>query len=229
MSCPLVALPPELQEEALEFIRREPFKTLINLSCTCSFYRSRLAPELFGSISLRNSTKSGLSVQALAKSSHCNLVAVLFLDLFPPGQAEDGESSSETASVASSYAATGTALDTEDVFPGAVRAILSDLRHFPNLQALRIQFLFYFEERAGWGEPYYNLSDEESLEQVQIEEQTRPWRALTTRVFEAIGKNKDHSVGSLEISQLPLKEISAYSNQAFQDFLGTVEHFGLSL
>lgn len=58
---------------------------LLRLSCTCSFYRSLLAPQTFAVIYLHNTEKSGLSVQALAGGQHSGHVKELRYRGLAPG------------------------------------------------------------------------------------------------------------------------------------------------
>src|SRR5271163_89209 len=76
-SC-LTALPAELQIQVAEHLLLPGnVSQLCSLSCTCSFYRSLLAPCIFKPIQLVNSSESGLSVDAVARGRHCHCVQAL--------------------------------------------------------------------------------------------------------------------------------------------------------
>ena len=64
----------EAKKKAIEDEARSRAQDVLNLSCTCKFYRSLLAPHVFDTIILGNNTKSGNSVDALANSPYSGLV-----------------------------------------------------------------------------------------------------------------------------------------------------------
>jgi hypothetical protein len=85
-SCLLTALPAELQSQVIEHLLLPGnVSQLCSLSCTCSFYRSLLAPCIFKTIQLVNKRESGLSVDAVARSQHRHCVQTLHYQGTAPG------------------------------------------------------------------------------------------------------------------------------------------------
>ena len=218
MSCLLLQLSQELQLGIIESLRSESEDFLRNLSYTCWFYQSLLAPFVFKSITLRNNEKSGerngSSVFALANTQHSKHVKELHYrgSLTAPNQSGDGVDFS----------------DTEIVMPEAVHTVLSNLQRFPNLQTLSIEFSF----DTGWEEyedDFYMFMDEETAEQAVSAEENEGWRAMMTKTFTALAQNKNPCIKGLEILRLVPKEVSAFSDPAFHDFLGSLEWFKFSL
>lgn len=211
MSCPIVQLPSELQVAIIKSLASEPIQALIDLSCTCSVYRSLLAPDIFKAITLRNNEKSGSSLQAIANSRHSELVREIRYIGSAPGDGAGDDSYK----------------DTQAVFPDVVRAALSGLKRFRNLQRLSVEFAFNLSSYDDWQDSFYMFDNEETEEQVQSAEKSLGWRALMAKSFEAVAQNKN--LKSLQVIQLPPREVSVFRHPTFHEFLGTLDRFALSL
>ena len=64
-------------KKAIEDETRSRAQDVLNLSCTCKFYRSLLAPHVFATIVLRNNEKTGNSVNLVPNSPYSGLVKEL--------------------------------------------------------------------------------------------------------------------------------------------------------
>ncbi|KAF2804976.1 uncharacterized protein BDZ99DRAFT_544015 [Mytilinidion resinicola] len=116
-------------------------KTLLNLSTTCSRYRALLQPNLFDTVTLRNTVASAASIQALAVSEYIENVKHLqfkgSIDMRKLAAVMDGVICSRGGSIGVyKYHQAAAAV----VFPSPVRDILSNLRLFPNLDTLTLSF-----------------------------------------------------------------------------------------
>ncbi|KAF2801826.1 uncharacterized protein BDZ99DRAFT_528041 [Mytilinidion resinicola] len=76
MACPLVDVPDEIQMLIAHELGDDNY-ALINLSRTCTRYRSLLAPTVFHTITLKNTAKSATSVLTVSKSQHAQYVRKL--------------------------------------------------------------------------------------------------------------------------------------------------------
>ena len=145
MYCLLLALPTELQLKIIQELLRnddidaqadnhnkrqdEPIKIhydRISWSCTCSYFRNLLAPDIFKSARLVNNEKNGSSLNAVAKSPHQVHVKELYFNGYAIGHPI--------------YIKKPAFLDTEGNFPRSVQALLSDLARFPSPEKLSIKF-----------------------------------------------------------------------------------------
>lgn len=67
----MTALPADLQREIIDYLLLPEYADdLLNLSCTCSVYRSALAPHVFKSLILVNDEKNSTSVELVASQRH---------------------------------------------------------------------------------------------------------------------------------------------------------------
>ncbi|MCJ1426070.1 hypothetical protein MMC29_003972 [Sticta canariensis] len=187
---------------------------LIKWSCTCSYFRNLLAPTIFKTAKLVNDEKSGSSLNAVAKSPH----NVHVKDLHFIGSAL-GDAHSEEAAFS----------DTEGILPRSVDALLCNLQWFPSLERLSIRFDYNFESMDDWVEGLDLLAEPETPQQVLEFEASAAWRALMSRTFYALTKNKPPNFKHLEIRQLHSKNVSTFSNAAFHECLNHFEHLTLSI
>jgi hypothetical protein len=84
--CHLTALSAELQNQIVDFLLLQGDVSLLrSLSRTCSFYQSLLAPYILKAVHLVNSSKGGLSVDAVARGRYRGCVQVLHYQGLAPG------------------------------------------------------------------------------------------------------------------------------------------------
>ncbi len=190
------------------------YHDLITWSCTSSYFRNLLAPYIFKTAKLVNDEKSGSSLNSVAKSPH----NVHIKELHFIGSAL-GDAHSEDAAFS----------DTERILPGSVHALLCDLQRFPSLERLIIKFDYNFENIDEWIEGMDLCAEEETPEQVLKAEASAAWRALMSRTYSALTKNKSPHFKHLEIRQLIWKQVSTFSDPAFHHFLSHFEQFTLSI
>ncbi|KAK4692312.1 hypothetical protein P7C71_g4862, partial [Lecanoromycetidae sp. Uapishka_2] len=187
---------------------------LVHWSCTSSYFRHLLAPYIFKTIRLCNEEKSGVSVTALAKCPYSEYVKELHFIGSAPGDAKCKEEAFS---------------DTVAIFPKSVDALLSDLRQFPNLETLSVEFAYRFDDYKEWDEGLDLCAEEETDEEVEIAEKGIAWRALMLKTYEALTKNREHHLKTLEVRQLVPKKVSIWKSQTFHDLLSRVERFRLSI
>ncbi|MCJ1429981.1 hypothetical protein MMC29_007896 [Sticta canariensis] len=229
MPCSLLSLPAELHLKIIEDLLRDKdieadeanqhdliniYHDLIDWSCTCSYFRNLLAPKIFKTVKLINDEKSGSSLNAVAKSPH----NIHVKDLHFIGSALGGVHSEEAAFS-----------DTEGILPRSVDALLCNLQWFPSLRRLSIRFDYNFASLDEW---IYGLEFEakpETPQQILESESSAAWRALMSRTFYALTKNKSPNFKHLEIRQLHSKDVSTFSNAAFHECLNHFEQFTLSI
>lgn len=109
----------EKQKEQIEV-----YHDLINWSCTCSYFRNLLAPDIFKAVKLVNDERSGSSLNAVAKGPHnVHVKNVHFI-----GSVLDNGHNEAAIS------------DTERILPRSVDALLCELQQFPSLEKLSIKF-----------------------------------------------------------------------------------------
>ncbi|MCJ1426695.1 hypothetical protein MMC29_004598 [Sticta canariensis] len=228
MPCSLLSLPAELQLkiskdlfqdkdiEAHEEKQDELIDIshdLINWSCTCSYFRNLLAPNIFKTAKLVNDEKSGSSLNAVAKSPH----NVHVKDLHFIGSAV-GDLDSEAAVIE----------DTEGILPRSVDALLRNLQWFPSLQRLSIRFDYSSFNRPDIESVFY-ATDLETPQEVLEFEALVAWLALMSRTLEALTKNRPPNFKHLEIRQLRRRDVSTFSNPDFHKWLNHFEQFTLSI
>lgn len=207
----LLGLQPELLLEIVHRLKNTPgWQTdLRRWSCVSSRFRSVLAPYVFSMVTLRNTEKSGASVDYISKCNQRHHVRELYFQGTAPGDTEDGYS------------------DTENVLPKGVESVLSDLSRFPNLESVCIQFPIDFG--VGWSDPLDLFQRQESPEERLRAEQVQGWRALNTRVYAALAENVNPSFKKLELAELMPAEPSSFRTIEFQSLLGQMTHFSLSM
>lgn len=206
----LLRLQPELMLEIINYLRDIPAKQhdLYNWSSVSSHFRSLLAPYLFTSTTLRNTEKSGSSIDLLAKSNYCQYIREFGFEGNAPGDEEDDFS------------------DTEGILPEIVERVISDLSRFPNLEKVCIEFSMDFD--GGWEEGFMLFQDFESPEERIKAEQEEAWRALNTKVYAALARNINPGFKKLELRSLIPAEPSSFSTAEFRALLGQMTHFKLS-
>lgn len=180
------------------------YRDLINWSCTCSYFRSLLAPNIFKTTKLVNDEKSGSSLIAVAKGPHTIHVKELYF----------------IGSVLRRPHIRVAPSNSGGILPYNVDTLLRDLQQFPNLEKLSIEIdnkpAIYKCGCCG-----------HSLHETAIG--TARWYALLFRTYSALTQNKSPRFKHLEIRQLVWKEINIFRHAAFHDFLGHFEQFTLSI
>ncbi|MCJ1427278.1 hypothetical protein MMC29_005181 [Sticta canariensis] len=226
MPCSLLSLPVELHLKIIkDLIRDKDIEVhdakqdelihidhdLISWSCTCSYFCDLLAPKIFNTAKLVNEEKSGLSLNAVAKSAH----NVHVKDLHFIGSALGPRLSEKVAFS-----------DTEGILPRSVDALLCNLQWFPSLQRLSIKFDLNPDE---WYDHFDLSAEVKTLQQILESEASTAWRALMSRTFYALTKNKPPNFKHLEIRQLYSYHVSTFSNAAFHECLNHFEQLTLSI
>ena len=201
----LSKLQPELQLMVVSHVWQQD---LINWSSTSSNFRSLLAPYIFTSVTLRNTEKSGFSVDLIAKSNYRQYVRDFSFEGTAPGDEEDGFT------------------DTEEILPDVVESVLSNLSQFPTLESVRIEFPLDFCD--GWGGGQELFHDDETPEKRVRDEGEEAWRALNTKVYAALARNINPSFKKLTLEALLPREASSFSTPEFKALLGQMTHFTLS-
>lgn len=159
-------------------------RNLMNWSCTSRFFRALLAPHIFKSIVLRNDEKNVASVKAIEQHpEYSKHVQDLLFTGYAPGDARREDPAFS---------------DVGGILPGIVANILGDLRIFPSLKTLAVEFDFNFEDYAEWEEEGVDPSQEpETEEEMKRNEGEEAWRALMVKVWEAISRNEGGVVRKL--------------------------------
>lgn len=189
------------------------YHDLINWSCTCSYFRNLLAPNIFKTVKLVNKEKSGASLEAVAESPHKFHVKSLHFV---------GSTLIETHLGKAAFS------DREGILPRKVDALLCDLQRFPSLEKLSIN-CNDFESYDEWTACTESDEDEESPKEVLEAEASESWRFLMSRTYFALTQNKSPHFKHLEIRQLIWKNVSTFSHAAFHEFLRHLEQFTLSI
>ncbi|MCJ1427118.1 hypothetical protein MMC29_005021 [Sticta canariensis] len=192
MPCSLLSLPTELHLKIIRDLLRDKDieaheekqddlisidHDLINWSCTCSYFRNLLAPEIFRTAKLVNDEKSGSSLNAVAKSPHN--VHVKNLHFIGSGL---GHVHSEEAEFS----------DIEGILPRSVDVLLCNLQWFPSLHRLSLGFDYSYESLGSddWIKSLDLYTKPETPKQVLKAEASAAWRALMSKTFYALTKNK---------------------------------------
>ena len=157
--------------------RKQSLQTLINWSYTSKYFRQFLAPIIFETVTLRNNTRSGETVNLIAQypTYGSYVKEISFLGTAP------GEVRREEPAFS----------DTEGILPKNVEEILSDLKRFPRLEALSVEFEYDFNDYEEWDEEGVDMTHPiEDMEQVKQHEESEAWRALMKRVWDAVSRNE---------------------------------------
>lgn len=234
----LTSLAHELQLATIDSVRTLPigsFDALLNLSSTCSFYRTILAPSLFGSITLHNTEQSGASIAAVAKRDLSHHVKVLHYIGSAPGTAEEDlqeenvHKALEEGFHVEEMLDEDTSKDFTNLLPSIVYSTLANLQCFPNLQSLIVEFDFDFDDIDKWDHIEELFWCAESPEEVDFLETQEAWRAIMAKSWTAISKNTKPHFRSLEMRQMMPKIVSTYQSEEFHTLLNVMEHFSISM
>ncbi|KAF2810537.1 uncharacterized protein BDZ99DRAFT_314292 [Mytilinidion resinicola] len=212
MECRLTKLPTELQLLIIEKLQEpgeDSRQLVINLSNTCSSFRSLLAPKLFHSITLHNT--EGSAALALAAANNHIAQHVKRLDF--------------KATLFGTRISPYSYFATRVLIPKAVRSILGNLNLFPKLDTLSIQF----DAQSFPGILWDILGDEEPIEDALKLEKEQPWRRLMAETYKLLCGNKSHSIKTLLLQDLIPLGVSTFTNSDFHKFLSTLEHFRITL
>ena len=205
---PIQGLSTELQLYIARFLNVGCDADLRSWSLTCSYYQSLFASLLSWRVKLQNTLKVGNSIKAISDSPN----RVYLKELHFAGTVSCKAEKEEVAAV----------------LPDVVHETLSNLDRFPNLQFVRVEFPFGFDDKDGdYGVTIFEK--EESEEVVASAERNERWRALMAKTFHALANNKELCFRKFEIKQLIAKEVSTFNSEAFHEFLGRVKQFKLSM
>ncbi|KAF2791277.1 hypothetical protein K505DRAFT_419250 [Melanomma pulvis-pyrius CBS 109.77] len=191
----------ELKLLILECVGSESRDDIRNLSSTCRKLRDFLAPTVLENIRLRNSEKSGESLQAIANGLWVECVRhLVYLGI-----------------------ATVPSEDNLDLFPDSVNDALSNLGRFRNLEELMIEFKV---NRRYSNDALEDLDNEQDPHTEECE----ALRVLLERSYDALGRNMGAKpIKSLYLRNIIAHEVWAWMEKPFRSFLGTLEHFTLTL
>ncbi|KAB8201368.1 hypothetical protein BDV34DRAFT_229330 [Aspergillus parasiticus] len=183
-------------------------RDLISLSSTCTWLRNMLAPRIFAVVYLKNTTKSALSIKAIAESNFSGCVKEL-------QYVANCEPDSRNSPL-------------EDVYPPEVDTVLSSLASFKGLRTISVEFPLNDDELVD----YIQDSDfNDDPHAALVEEGNNAWRGLMAASFRAILSS--YSPGqiplSLTIRELNIVPISIFSTREFHDFLSHLKSFNMSL
>lgn len=195
----------EKQDESIKI-----YHHLINWSCTCSYFRHLLASNIFKTVKFGNDEQSLSSLTAVTRSPHNVHVKQLHFIGSALGDPDYDEAAFS---------------DTERVLLLSLDALVADLHHFPSLERLSIEFGYC--DRTIFHED--EILKEETPENVLELEASTAWRALMSRTYSALSRNKSPRFKHLEIRQLIWKDVSTFSQPAFHDFLSHFEQFTLTI
>ena len=187
---------------------------LKNWSSTSRFFRDLLTPYIFKTVQLSNNEKSGSRASSLSRSDLSKFVKEI---QYTGSALGDGHKEEEAYS------------DTEAILPKRVDVILSDLKCFPNLETLSIHFPYKFCDYDEWDGGLDLCAEEETDEETKSAEEKIAWRALMSKTYEALSRNKNHSLKSLKLKQFGPIKVSTFSDSSFHDFLSSIEDFTLSI
>ena len=230
MTVTLLSLPMELQLRIFTFLDGNPnesYNNFVHWSSTCSFYRANLAPFVFRTLDLRNTEKSGRSIRTLVNGPYKKHVRkVQYKGRLYCDDHNDVEGFEDDEEVAKARAE----MDVPRGLLDEVQAVLADLKAFPSLSSLTVEFEFdgtYFLEEQGY--PYTDLLYRIEDENPKAIEAVRPWRSLMARSFDAIANNTASSIKHFEIKELIAKPVSTYTEPHFHQFLAGLESFKLAI
>ncbi|KAB8215523.1 hypothetical protein BDV33DRAFT_208228 [Aspergillus novoparasiticus] len=190
-----------------------PLRDLISLSSTCTWLRNILAPHIFAVVYLKNTTKSALSIKAIADSNFSGCVKEL---QYVANCEPDPQNS-----------------PLEDVYPPEVDTVLSSLASFKDLRTISVEFPLDDDELVDY---IQNSNFNDDPHAAVVEERKNAWRGLMAASFRAILSSYSaprcpggHIPLSLTIHELNIVPISVFSTREFHDFLSHLTSFNMSL
>ncbi|KAF2499623.1 hypothetical protein BU16DRAFT_535951 [Lophium mytilinum] len=212
MECRLTTLPTELKLLIIEHLQElddDRLQVVINLSSTCSSFRSLLAPELFHSVTLHNTESSAVLALAAANNHVAQYVKRLDFKAHLFGMRT------------SPYSYFATRL----LIPKTVRSILRNLKLFPKLDTLSVQF-----NAQSFVDVLMDiLRDDEPIEEALGLEKELPWRRLMADAYKLLSENKSHGIKTVLLQDIIPLGVSTFASPDFHKFLSTVYHFRISL
>ncbi|CEL08938.1 hypothetical protein ASPCAL12083 [Aspergillus calidoustus] len=201
------------------FAKEIPYlRDLIGLSSTCSEFRSILAPRIFKRITLHNTAKSALAVQAIGQGKFAACVKELQYICTHTGSWEPKTT-------------------IEELYPPELSPVLSNLARFTSLERLDIHFAFEGDEDL-WNLLSDELVDDFYSDAGVAEERAgeEPWRELMGSSFRAIASGYDpqrspnvHVPHSLGIHGLAPITLPIYYEPAWGSFLSGVKSFTMTI
>lgn len=209
-SCHWIKLPNEIRLQIISYLTDDQDKPFA-LSATCKSLRRLLVPQIFRSIILHQSARSGGSIQALISAGHAQHVK----ELRYVAKADDpGNGSIENE-------------EAEDVLSSDSYATLGHLDRFPNLQRLVLTFEF---DIANWDRAIFMFDQLETSDEVLHAESTLVWRKLLRQIFAALAANSPTSLRqlkALDIHKLPPVQVSVWETLTWQAFLSLFQELYL--
>lgn len=177
-------------------IANDSSEVIRGLSRTSTYFYKLLSPYIFQQVVMRNTQKSGDSLQFLAGTSQSANVKVLHFK----------------ASASDSEIDDGGEIET-DLQP-SVHTILSDLASFPKLRTLIVDFDVEKIQDRDFEELIQEDDDDQETEEQIIEaEGKQSWRALQKQIFDAISKKKSSHIRHVVVKTCPLKATSLYGSE----------------
>ncbi|KAI9663873.1 MAG: hypothetical protein M1821_007363 [Bathelium mastoideum] len=223
MTRSLCDLPNELQLAITDFVAIIDRRDILNLSTTCTHFRTLLTPEVFKVVRLQNTEESGLHVQSLADTRKAACVEELHYvgSTRLPNELLEGEEEPEGLQQ-DFYNAEDDDVLIDSVLPEVVHSVLSQLSRFPILRTLTIRFSFNL---SCMSEPESSLYNEYEMSGAARDaESVHRWRALMAKTYQAVSNNEATSIRSLQIRDLIPKWVTVFGSKNFNRFLGSLEH-----
>ena len=187
---------------------------LINLSRTCTLFYNTLSPHLFESVTLRNTVQSAAAIEFLSTTGRRAHVKTLHFQAEGPGDRDDNHN------------------DVGGVFPEETSALLCNLRKFPKVETLIVDFMFHLGDhsiRDHWGDTIGSMvedEEDETPETIEQKEMGEACRALMVKTLRAISVNQNKgAVQTLEVRMCPLWAVSALGTQQLNEWLATLSAF----
>jgi hypothetical protein len=188
---------------------------LCEWSCTCSFYRSLLAPYVLKTVSLHNDEDCASAVLRIARGPHSEHVKNLVYTGLSSDFVSDGYEFHHSQT-------------THNVFPPLVGDVLSGLQQFPCLSSLDIRFPLHQDKWLNW------IIDEgwemelSSTAEVVAAETRDVGRSLMNQTYKSLAQNANHRITALALRDLQSLEVSTFSSENFHRFLQSIQKFELS-
>lgn len=111
-------------------------------------------------------------------------------------------------------------------------ALLCNLRRFPNIETLIVDFDFHLAadvQYEHWGNTILGLmadDEAESRDIIELKEGDEAWRALMGKTFNAISANQNQGVvRDLVVRMCPIRPSSPFGTEQLDGWLETLESF----
>lgn len=189
---------------------------LLPLSCINRAFRELTAPFVFSTVVLRNTEKSGTSVQSLAESHYAHVVRQVDYVGYAPFALP-----SDTGVMNDEDPESGLYAPRDDDFPTSVQHVLQNLSKFPHLNCVSVSFPVsgYFPFVADYIVRPGMLFDKESEQR---------WHRLVRDSYMALARNAAGVFKKLELKSLVTVWSSAWDTVMWQKMLRNLEQFTVS-